>query len=158
MDEYVAKNLLIIGHAPSVNTKRLFESIAKGAQKNNVGDVSITVKTAFEATAEDVLAANAVILFTPENFAYMSGALKDFFDRSYYGCLEKTDALPCAIVIRAGNDGTGTERALTSIINGLRWNLCQQVLICRGDFDEAFVSQCEELGEFMTAGLEAGII
>jgi hypothetical protein len=40
----------------------------------------------------------------------------------------------------------------------LRWRLVQEPLICKGDFDEAFIAQCEELGLAMSASLEAGII
>lgn len=152
------KTLLIIAHTPSENTRQMLRALIKGATKNSNQQVAVKLKTAFEATADDVLAANAVILFTPENFAYMSGAMKDFFDRSYYGCLDKTDALSCAVLIRAGNDGTGTERALSSIIGGLRWKPVQKPLICRGEFKQNFISQCQELGEFMALGLDAGLI
>lgn len=152
------KHLLVIAHAPSPNIQRLINAVLKGANNSDVNGVEVRFISALEAEADDVLTADAVILGTPENLGYMSGALKDFFDRNYYPCLDKTDALPCAILIRAGNDGTGTRRAIESILTGLRWKIVQEPLICRGAFKEEFVDQAEELGLFMAASLEAGII
>jgi len=152
------KRLLIIAHAPSPNIQRMVDAILKGARHEDISTVDSLFIPAFDATVDDVLQADAVILGTPENLGYMSGALKDFFDRNYYPCMDKTDALPCAMMIRAGNDGTGTRRALESILTGLRWKIVQEPLICRGDFQEDFIQQCEELGLFMAASLDAGII
>ena len=152
-----SKTLLIVAHAPSPNTARLRDAAAAGAAGPDIEGVAVRVLTPFEAAPEDVKAADAVILGTTENLGYMSGALKDFFDRIYYPCLEETQGLPCALYIRAGHDGTGTRRAVESILTGLRWRLVQEPLICRGDWDEAFAAQCEGLGAAMAAGLEAGV-
>jgi multimeric flavodoxin WrbA len=152
------KRLLIIAHAPSPNIQRMIDAVLKGANSDVIDGVEAIFIPALEANADDVLKADALILGTPENLGYMSGALKDFFDRNYYPCMDKTEAMPCAILIRAGNDGTGTRRALESILTGLRWKIVQEPLICRGDFKEEFIDQAEELGLFMAASLEAGII
>ncbi len=151
------KKLLIVAHAPSPNTKALFDAVLRGAGNPAIEGVDVTAKNPFETGPQDVQAANAIILGTTENLGYMSGALKDFFDRVYYPCLERTQGLPYVLYIRAGHDGTGTRRGVETIVTGLRWRAVQDPLICRGDYDEKFVAQCEELGMLMAAGLEAGV-
>lgn len=152
-----AKRLLIVAHAPSPNTERLRDAVLAGARSAEPDAVEVVAVAPLQAGPEDVLAAQAIILGTTENLGYMSGALKDFFDRVYYPCLEKTQGLPWAAYIRAGQDGTGTKRAIETIVTGLRWRAVQAPLICRGTFDERFVAECEELGAAMATGLEAGV-
>jgi hypothetical protein len=151
------KHLLVVAHVPSPNTTRLRDAVLAGARNPDIDGVEIMAQTPFEAGPGDVLAADAVILGTTENLGYMSGAMKDFFDRTYYPVLEIAQGKPYALYIRAGLDGTGTRRSVETIITGLRWRAVQGPLICRGDWDEAFVAQCEELGMAMAAGLEAGV-
>ena len=154
----MARQLLIVAHAPSPNTRLLAEALLNGARHPDILGVKVVWKPPLETGPDDVLAADAIILGTTENLGYMSGALKDFFDRSYSPVLEKKQGLPCAILIRAGHDGTGTRRALESILTGLRWKLVQEPLVCRGDWQDDFLRQAEELGMTMAAGLEAGIL
>lgn len=151
------KKLLIVAHAPSPNTLKLREAVERGANNPDIEAVNVTVLAPLEAGPEDVLACDAIILGTTENLGYMSGALKDFFDRSYYPCLEKTQGLPFTFYIRAGHDGTGTRRAIESITTGLRWRTVQEPLLCRGEYQDDFETQCEELGLYMAASLDAGL-
>jgi len=151
------KRLLIIGHVPSDNTKRLREAVLAGARSAEVEGVDARALSPFDTGPDDVLAASAVILGTTENLGYMSGALKDFFDRCYHPCLELTQGMPYCLYIRAGHDGTGTRRGVETIVTGLRWRAVQEPLICHGVWQERFVDDCRELGAAMAAGLEAGI-
>jgi len=152
------KKLLVVAHAPSPNTLALRNAVAQGAGHEDIENVEVTVLAPLDAGPDDVLACDAILLGTTENLGYMSGALKDFFDRSYYPCLEKTQGLPFAYYIRAGHDGTGTQRAIDSITTGLRWKLVQAPLICRGEYREEFEEQCRELGMYVAASLDAGLI
>jgi len=151
------KQLLIVAHVPSPNTGRLRDAVVAGARSDDSQNIDVVALRPFDAGPEDLLAADALILGTTENLGYMSGALKDFFDRSYYPCLEKTQGLPYCLYIRAGHDGTGTKRGVEAITTGLRWRAVQEPLICRGEWQDAFVGQCRELGAAMAAGLDAGI-
>ena len=146
-----------MAHAPSDNTQALRDAVLAGAGSPDIEGIETICRPPLEAGPEDVLTADGIILGTTENLGYMAGAMKDFFDRSYYPCLEKTDALPCALYIRAGLDGTGTKRAVESVVTGLRWKAVREPLLCRGEWREDWLAECEELGMFMAAGLEAGV-
>lgn len=151
------KNLLIVGHVPSPNTQQLRDAVVAGATSEDILGISVTVLNPFETGPEHVLAADGIILGTTENLGYMSGALKDFFDRIYYGVLEEKQGLPYALYVRAGLDGTGTIRGVETVVTGLRWNAIREPLLCKGEWQDAFVDDARELGLLMAAGLEAGV-
>lgn len=151
------KRLLIVAHAPSENTRSLLEAAIAGAHSAGPNNLDVVAKGPFETTADDVLEAQAIILGTTENLGYMSGALKDFFDRIYYPCLEEKQGLPYCLYIRAGQDGTGTRRGVETITTGLRWRAIQEPLICKGSWQPEFTMQCEEMAAAMAAGLDLGV-
>ncbi len=154
----MSKRLLIVAHAPSPNTRILAEAAERGARHPEIEGVEVVVKAPLDAGPEDVMACDAILLGTTENLGYMAGLTKDFFDRCYYPVLEEKQGLPCALYVRAGRDGTGTRRAVESIVTGLRWRWVQAPLILRGEWQDDFVDQVEELGLTLAAGLEAGIV
>jgi multimeric flavodoxin WrbA len=151
------KRLLIVSHTPSSNTRAMTRAVVQGASHADIGGIEVRLTQPLETGPEEVLEADAIILGTTENFGYMSGAMKDFFDRIYYPCLEKTESLPFAMFIRAGNDGLGARSSIERIAKGLAWRQVQEPLICCGTWQESFPDQCEELGMTLAAGLEAGI-
>ena len=150
-------NLLIVSHSPSENAQALTDAVVSGASHKDIGDIDVRVVVPLQAEEKDVLWANGVILGTTENFGYMSGAMKDFFDRVYYPCLEQTQGLPYSLFIKAGIDGQGAKTSIERIVTGLKWKLVQETLVCQGKFRPEFLQQGEELGMTMAAGLEAGL-
>ena len=156
MPNMANKTLLIVAHAPSLNTQKLAQAAFDGASHSDI-EITVILKSPQDTQPEDVLAADALLLGTTENLAYMAGLTKDFFDRCYYPALEEKQGMPFAVYIRAGHDGTGTKRALKTITTGLRWSWVQEALILQGDWQEGFAEQVEELAMTLAAGVEAGI-
>ena len=78
------KHLLIIygGHAGG-RTATLLEAVRAGIAEAGEA-VELRVLSALEAGLEDLLWAEALLIGTPEHFGYMSGAIKDFMDRTFY--------------------------------------------------------------------------
>ena len=151
------KHLLIVHHSQSGSTSQMADAVIRGAQSPDIADVEVRSRAALEATPEDLLWCDAFILGTPENFGYMSGAMKYFLDRSFYDCVDRIDGRPYALFVRAGNDGSGAISSLQRILKGLAVREVQEPVLFAGEFDASRLSECEQLGMTMAAGLEAGV-
>lgn len=152
------RTLLLIAHTPSPNLERIADAFLKGASAADCSNVRIIKEAPLTSNPTMLLNAEAVILLTPENLGYMSGAMKDWFDRIYYPTLELKQGLPCAAIIRAGHDGTGTQRALETITTGLRWRWVQEPLILKGKWQDDWLDNAHDLGMAITIGLSEGMI
>lgn len=153
----MASHLLIVFHTQSGTTSQMADAVIAGAMSDDVENVEVRVRPALEADAEDLLWCDGFLLGTPENFGYMSGAMKYFLDRSFYPCEGKVDGKPFALFVRAGNDGTGAISSMRRILSGLSVREVQEPVLIAGEFDAGRLAECEELGLTMAAGLEAGI-
>ena len=151
------KTLLIVINCPSENTAKLAKAVVNGAKHKDIEGITVIFKEPLQASVEDVLNCDGILIGTTENFGYMSGVLKDFFERIYYPCIEKTQGLPYALYVRAGLDGTGAQSAVERIVTGLRWSAIQPCITLKGDYETAFEQECHELGMLMAAGLESGV-
>lgn len=153
----MTKNLLIIAHAPSPNTRKLAKTALLGASHPDVGDINVMAMSPFDVQVKDVLEADALIIGTTENIGYMAGATKDMFDRCYNDWLEQKEGMPVAIYIRAGLDGTATKKALTSIISAQRWRLVAEPLILHGTWQESYQNEVQDMAVGLAIGLDSGI-
>ncbi len=146
--------LLVVHHTPSPALQELLEATVSRAREAATEldlDLDVVLRPALSAGAADVLAANAIILGTPANIGYMSGALKHFFDTVYYPCLSATVALPFTGYIH-GNDSTqGALNSILKITNALRWKQIQPLTCLTGTPDAPARQACRELGELASA-------
>lgn len=133
------------------------DAVYDGATDDALEDTHVVMKQALEADATDLLAADGLILGTPENFGYMSGGMKDFLDRTFYEVEGKLKPLPCGIFISAGNDGSGALTAIRRIGKGYPFVEVQEPIVVKGEATSEEIESCRELGMALAAGLEAGI-
>lgn len=149
----MAPTLLIVHHTPSPTLVELFEATLAGTRADGLDGATVVVRPALSAGAADVLAADAVLLGTPANIGYMSGALKHFFDQCYYPCLGATDGLGFGLYVHGNNDTTGAARSVLTICGALSWKQAHPVVELVGDVDRAATEACWELGATLAATL-----
>jgi multimeric flavodoxin WrbA len=149
------KTLLIVYHTGGVKTARMAEAVERGARGED--DVKVVVKRCADAGPEDLLAADALILGTPENFGYMSGMMKDFLERVFYACEGKVNGRPYALFVGAGLDGTGAVASVERIVTGLRLKKVHEPVIGLKDLTPEITQICEQLGTAIAAGLALGV-
>jgi len=153
------KTLLIVYHTGGVKTAEMANAVAGGARAADPeGAVRVALKRCAEAGAEDLLAADGLILGTPENFGYMSGMMKDFLERVFYACEGKVEGRPWALFVGAGQDGAGAVSSVERIVTGLRMRKAHEPVIGLKELTPDTIARCEELGATFAAGLAAGVL
>jgi multimeric flavodoxin WrbA len=161
------KALMIVWHSRTGAARAMAEAAAAAARSEI--EVIVRVVAAVAATAADLIDADGYIFACPENLAAMSGAMKEFFDRTYYPCLEKLNGRPYAALIAAGSDGEGAARQMARIATGWRLKPIAEPLIVgvNAQTPDAILAEkhltpeqlrpCAERGRAMAAGLALGV-
>ena len=147
--------ILIVYHSQSGNTQMMADAVAEGAR--SIEGVEVVLKKAADATADDLLSADGLALGTPENFGYMSGMLKDFFDRTYNEAQDKVFRIPFVVFISAGNDGAGALKSIERIALGYKLKKVFEPVIAKGKITEDILDKCRELGGTIAGGCQMGI-
>ena len=118
-------HLLIVWHSRTGTARQMAEAARDGAlealrELDAVARVPIGLRRAAEVTLEEVLAAQGYLFCAPENLATLSGEMKEFFDRCYYGVLDRVNGRPYLALVAAGSDGSGAVRQIERICTGWR--------------------------------------
>jgi len=154
--------LLVVHHSPTRSLGALTDAVVAGTSAEGIEGVDVVVRPALEATADDVLAADGVLLGTSANFGYMSGALKHFFDTTFLeigGALSDDGSagggsggrLPWGLWVHGRYDVTGAVRAVASIAGALPWTQAAPVLEVVGDVGPGDLEAAHELGATLAA-------
>ena len=159
--------LLIVYHSLTGGTLQMVEAASTGARQEE--SVEVRVLHASQAGPQDLLQAQGYLFATPENLAAISGLMKDFFDRSYYGVLDRIQGRPYASLVCAGSDGHNAARQMERIATGWRLKaVAEPLIVCThaqtpeailapkqiGDDD---LAHCRALGEALATGLVLGV-
>jgi NAD(P)H-dependent FMN reductase len=143
--------LLVVHHTPSPALQTVLEALREGVAM--VDDVELTVRPALSAGAADLLAADGVLLGTPANIGYMSGALKHFFDTVYYPCLDATVGLPFGVYVHGNDDTAGALTSIAKVTGALRWKQVAAPLSLTGAPAPADLEAVRELAATVAVSL-----
>lgn len=105
------------------------------------------------ATAADLLSADALLLITPANIGYMSGALKHFFDSVFYPCMDATAGLGWALIVHGNDDTAGAVRSVDRIASALRWRSVAGPLSVIGPPSHADTAAAKDLAAAVAASV-----
>lgn len=152
--------VLVVHHTVSPAMAQALESVTQGG-RDAAADAELAVRVtempALVAGPRDVLLTDAIVLGTPANIGYMSGALKHFFDQIYYPTLTSKPGLPVAFYIHGNDDCAGALAAIRRIVKGLSWREVAQPVVVTGAVDAADRVSLSELGA-SAAGAAAGLL
>ncbi len=149
------KSILVIYHSQGGTMERLAASLARGAEREE--GIAVVLKTAGNATVDDLLHCSAIAIGSPEYFGTMAGMVKDFFDRTYEAAREQTIGLPYVLFVCAGNDGRGALTQMERLAAGYKWKKALEHLRVVGPPTESDQDRVAELGQTLAAGVDFGI-
>jgi multimeric flavodoxin WrbA len=156
------RRLLIVYHTQFGGTAQMAEAARAGADA--IEGVDTTLARAASAGVEDLVAADALLIATSENFGSMAGMVKDFLERTYYPCEGRLEGRPYSVLVCAGTDGTGAMRDVDRVATGLRLHKVHPGLVYKSGLTAQaqripadVLAQCTEIGATLAAGLSAGI-
>ncbi|MEM6301728.1 MAG: flavodoxin [Pseudomonadota bacterium] len=146
--------MLITYHSQSGASAQLAHAALTGARTE---DRSAKLLVCAEAGSIEVQQASGLLLICAENGGRLAGGAKDFLDRIFYPLNELGCCKSYALIISAGNDGSGAVGEARRIFRGIPLSEALEPVIVRGIPDSAALQHARELGAGFAAGLTMGL-
>jgi flavorubredoxin len=136
------KKVLIIYQ--SGNTAAMAKAVSEGA---SAAGATVVLKNAVDANAEDILGCDIVAIGTPSYFGYMSGLVKDFFDRIWATIRDKVGNKPYVTFGSKGGGGVQFLEGLERICDNMKMVKVFEAMVATRKPTEEDLAGCRELGK-----------
>ncbi len=137
--------VLIVYHTLSGNTEKMAKAFAEGAR--SVPGTEAVLKKALDAGLEDLLRCDAVAFGSADYFSYIAGALKDFFDRTYYPSQGKVAGKPYAAFATGGRGGDTALAVLDRLCGAFKLEKSVDSISVSGAPSSDVLAKCKDAGE-----------
>ena len=137
--------ILIVYHTLSGNTEKMAKAFEEGAK--SVPGTDVVLSKAFDATLDDLLGCDAVAFGSADYFSYIAGALKDFFDRTYYPSQGKVMGKPYAAFATGGGGGETALKVLERLCSSFKLKKAVDSVSATGTPSSEVLVKCREAGK-----------
>ncbi len=135
--------VLIVYSSQSGNTEIMAKAVAEGVK---AAGAAVVLKKAVDANADDLMSCDVIAIGTPNYFGYMSGLVKDFFDRAWIIVREKVADKPYCTFGSKGGGGAQALESVERICDGLKMRKVTEGLVATRQPSAEVIGQCKELG------------
>jgi flavorubredoxin len=136
--------VLVIYSSQSGNTESMAKAVAEGAKS---AGATVVLKKATDAGADDVMTCDVLAVGTPNYFGYMSGLVKDFFDRAWIVIRDKVADKPYCTFGSKGGGGAQSLESVERICDGLKMRKVADGLVATRQPSTEVINQCKDLGK-----------
>src|SRR5512136_2484824 len=113
----------------------------------SITGTDVVLREAFDATLEDLLGCDAIAFGSADYFSYIAGALKDFFDRTYYPSQGKVTGKPYAAFATGGRGGEKALEILDRICSSFKFKKAVEGVGTVGAPSTEVLAECKEAGK-----------
>lgn len=136
--------ILIVYHSMGGNTEAAAEAVARGVE--SVKNTEFIMKEALKADADNLISCDGIAIGTPDYFSYMAGALKDFFDRTFYPTQGEVTDKPCIIFVTHGGGGRAVD-SVQKIASSFKFKGVTEPVLVKGSPDTSAKEELAAAGK-----------
>lgn len=136
--------VLIIYHSRTGKTEILAKAVAEGVKR--VEGATAKILRVEDAKIEDLISCDAVAFGSPNYFGYMSGLMKDFFDRAW-SVRDKIYGKPAAAFTSGGGPSNSALLSIERMFDAFRMVKACDGVVSSGTPTTRDLEACRKLGE-----------